>query len=297
VFSTGQPLTDEISFPSVDGIRNYEYTISLISNINNATDAVVITVKDITDHKQAIAAANEALAKEVELSTLHSHFASIVPHELRNPLNSIACCAQLVEKHSRQWTQEKQLTYLRRIQVDVKRINQLLDDLSLIRNAQARTLELAPALLDITEFCRELVKELQQDAGANHKIIFISQTKRSGIWDEKLLRRILLNLLLDAIKYSPEGSEIKLSVVCEKGKAIFRIQDSGIGIPEQDQALLFKTFQRGSNVDSITGTGLGLSIVKQCVDLHKGEISVESEISVGTTFTVKLPLNHPKFRV
>jgi signal transduction histidine kinase len=77
------------------------------------------------------------------------------------------------------------------------------------------------------------------------------------------------------------------------GFARFCIQDSGIGIPEEDQSRLFESFHRASNVGTISGTGLGLAIVKNCVDLHKGQISVNSVIGVGTTFTVTLPLHYP----
>jgi signal transduction histidine kinase len=82
-----------------------------------------------------------------------------------------------------------------------------------------------------------------------------------------------------------------LNLVCQGEQVSFRIQDSGIGIPEKDQELLFKAFHRGSNVGAVLGSGLGLLMVKQCVDLQKGEILVESEVNVGTTFTVTLPLN------
>uniref|UniRef100_A0ACD5GWE9 Sensor histidine kinase n=3 Tax=Desertifilum TaxID=1185872 RepID=A0ACD5GWE9_9CYAN len=74
--------------------------------------------------------------------------------------------------------------------------------------------------------------------------------------------------------------------------AIFQIRDRGLGISEEDQSQLFKSFHRGSNVGAIAGTGLGLAIVKKCVDLHKGKISVESQIGIGTTFTVMLPIRN-----
>jgi signal transduction histidine kinase len=109
--------------------------------------------------------------------------------------------------------------------------------------------------------------------------------------DAKLLRHILSNILLNAIKYSPKGSEVKLEVVCQEKQAIFCIQDSGIGISQKDQKLLFKAFQRGSNVGTIPGKGLGLMIVRKCVELQGGEILVESEEGIGTTFTITLPLN------
>jgi PAS domain S-box-containing protein len=290
VLKTGEALTDEVSFPILDSIRDYEYTISPISESDRSPEAVVITVKDITEQKRAVAAATQTLAKEAEFSELHSDLTCVVSHELRNPLNTIIGCTQLIESYSQQWPEEKRHSYLKQIRVNVKRIHQLLDDLLLIRKAQTGKLGLAPALVDITEFCRDLIEELQQGEGSKHKITLNSQPQRSGIWDKKLLRRTLINLLLNAIKYSPEGSEVKLSVICQGEKAIFCIQDSGSGIPQEDQQLLLKAFHQGSNIRPVADSSLGLSIVKQCVDLHKGQISVESEVGIGTTITLTLPL-------
>jgi len=108
--------------------------------------------------------------------------------------------------------------------------------------------------------------------------------------DEKLLRHIFSNLLSNAIKYSPQGSTVDFSFVCQQGCAVFQIKDRGIGIPLADQDKLFDSFHRASNVGTISGTGLGLAIVKKSVDLHGGKIKVSSEVGIGTTFTVSLPL-------
>jgi signal transduction histidine kinase len=83
---------------------------------------------------------------------------------------------------------------------------------------------------------------------------------------------------------------VRLELIFEESKVIFRISDQGIGIPSSDQVHLFNAFFRGSNVGTIPGVGLGLVIVKETVDLHRGEIVVNSEVGVGTTFTVTLPL-------
>ena len=100
----------------------------------------------------------------------------------------------------------------------------------------------------------------------------------------------MINLLSNAIKYSPAGGSVHFDLSCEQGEVVFRIQDEGIGIPAADQARLFDSFHRASNVGTISGTGLGLAIVKKCVDLHSGKVTVKSEVGRGTTFTVMLPL-------
>ncbi len=110
--------------------------------------------------------------------------------------------------------------------------------------------------------------------------------------DEKLLGHILTNLLSNALKYSPDDSNVEFTLTCEDGQAIFEIQDQGIGIPEEDIPYLFESFHRASNVGNILGTGLGLAIVKRCVDTHQGKISLSTTLGVGTKFTVTLPLNN-----
>jgi signal transduction histidine kinase len=93
------------------------------------------------------------------------------------------------------------------------------------------------------------------------------------------------------MKYSPNGEPIEFSLICAEDTASFRIRDRGIGIPEKERAEIFKAFHRSSNVGTISGTGLGLAIVKKCVDRHNGQIFLESEVGVGTTFTIVLPLS------
>jgi PAS domain S-box-containing protein len=295
VFATGQAIADEASFPTVDGIRDYEYTMTPISDINNKPEAVVVTIRDITEQKLAAVAMSEALAKEDELNTLQSHFSyfvSVVVRELRNPLNNIFACTKLIETNAHPEADEKLLYYLQLIQANVRRINQLLHNLLLIKKLEAKELSLNPALLNLTEFCRELTEDVQHGAGFLHQLSFISEGHEADVcMDKKLLRHLLTNLLLNAIKSSPEGSEVKMELICQEEQVVFHIQDSGSGISPEDQELLFKAFHRGSSLGSVAASSLGLFVVKQCVELQGGEIFVASEGSVGTTFTVTLPLH------
>lgn len=291
VFATGSSLCDRASFPIGEELRDYEYTMTKFSDINSSREVVVVTFKEVTEHKRAVVAANGTLAKEVESSTHKSRFTSVFAHELRNPINNILACSKLLENNTQPEVDTKKLDYLQRIQVNIKRINQLLDDLLLLGKVEAGQIQLKPALIDLTEFCRRVMKELQQDAGSQHKIIFSTQGKPCGVWDEKLLRQTLRNLLLNAIQSSPKGSEIQLEVVGQGREVIFRIQDSGNGIPEEEQELLGNAFQEGTNIGLIEGNSLRLLLVKQCVEVQKGDIFIENQVDVGTTFTVTLPLN------
>jgi len=175
----------------------------------------------------------------------------------------------------------------------VKRMTDMLNDVLVIGKAEAGKLDYSPTCFDLVEYCRYLLSEAQVNQDAMCVIAFTSQHKSmSCCMDNKLLGHILHNLLSNAIKYSPNDTRIEFSLDYEDEKAIFQIQDQGIGIPEEDLPRLFESFHRARNVGNILGTGLGLAIVKTCVDLHKGKIFVTSILGVGTVFTVILPLNN-----
>jgi signal transduction histidine kinase len=111
-----------------------------------------------------------------------------------------------------------------------------------------------------------------------------------GVGDVTLLRHILTNILTNAVKYSDPGRPVEFRVERRGVNALLLVRDRGIGIPEEDRENLFRSFARGRNVGSIPGTGLGLLIVKRCVDLHGGQIEIQSRAGEGTTVIVTLPL-------
>jgi signal transduction histidine kinase len=233
-----------------------------------------------------------ALEKEKELSELKSRFISMTSHEFRIPLTIILSSAELLEHYSHRWSEEKKQMHLWRIQTSVMHMTQLLSDVLTIGKTEAGSLKFEPMPMDLVGLCRNIVEEMQINVQQEYRLTFVTLGECSNAqMDEKLLRHILTNLLSNAIKFSPEGDVTQFDLICNQETAVFRIQDSGIGIPKQDQEQLFKTFHRASNVGTIAGTGLGLAIVKRCVDLHRGQIAVESEVGVGSTFTVTLPLN------
>ncbi len=235
----------------------------------------------------------QALEREKELSSLKSRLVATISHEYRTPLTTIQSSAELLEHYSHKWTQEKKLTHLQRIQASTKHLSDLVSDVLFIGKAEADKLEFNPVALDLEGFCRELVEQMQLLSVTNEiTLIFHSQGNcTNASLDERLLRQIITNLLSNAIKYSPRGSTVWFDLECIEGDATLSIKNSGIGIPAEDLPRLFDSFHRASNVGAIPGTGLGLAIVKKCVDLHGGQITVDSVEGVNTTFTVMLPLS------
>ncbi|WP_009634051.1 ATP-binding protein [Synechocystis sp. PCC 7509] len=286
----------EHTLENSQGLRIVELTISRPSSLNN--QEYVAIVRDITKRKQSEVEIRDALAKEKELGLLKSRFVTMTSHEFRTPLTTILSSAELLELYSFKWNEDKKIKHLQRIQIAVKQMINLLNDVLLIGKSEAGKLEYNPAPLDLIQFCYDLVEEIQITT-KSHNITFVSKINCSHInpdncrmayLDDKLLRHILSNLLSNAIKYSPEGDSVNFELIFQQGEAIFHITDRGIGIPIADREQLFNSFHRASNVGTISGTGLGLAIVKRSADLHGGKIAVSSEVGIGTTFTVSLPL-------
>lgn len=269
---------------------------------------LITTIEIALNKHQTEMVIRETLKKEKERRELKCNFVSMVSHELRNLLTTIVSYTDLLASDKHQLNEAKISEYLCHIQKTVKYMTDLMSEVLVIGKAEVNQLIFNPTPLDVENFCKDLVSEVEFIASAQHKIIFTTQRQYSKLkdtthhslqldtkthlpfLDEKLLRHILANLLANAVKYSPFGGTVHFDLFYVEREVIFRIQDEGIGIPEFDQENLFNSFHRGSNVGNIPGHGLGLAIVKQYVDLHGGEITFASKVGVGTTFIVSLPV-------
>ncbi|MDV2992623.1 MAG: Sensor histidine kinase WalK [Chroococcidiopsis sp. SAG 2025] len=232
----------------------------------------------------------QALVKEKELSELKSRFVSMTSHEFRTPLTAILSSAELLEDYGAIWHEEKKRHHLQRIQTQVQHMTFLLNDVLVMGKAEAGKLEFQPTPIDLFQWCRSLVEEIQLIT-KTHEIVFHSQGKAEIVQiDEKLLRHILTNLLSNAIKYSPTATEVNFDLIWKPNQLVFQVCDRGIGIPASDCKNLFDSFHRATNVGNIAGTGLGLAIVKKAVETHQGEIWFETQVGMGTKFIVAIPL-------
>lgn len=286
---------DAATIQQVKIVQPYGYIVKPFETYNLLT-AIEIA---LTKHK-AEKVTQAALEKERELNRLKSNFIEVVSHEFRNPLGAILLALDLLERQDRQSMIEKKQVYLQRARVAVSRMMQLLEEVLVASRVDAGKLTYNPAPLPVEAFCRQLVADFQLAIDTKpdpmHTIVFMqigNAVDRPTLYslDEKLLHHILTNLLSNAIKYSPHGGSVTFKLIHETESITFQIRDCGIGIPTSDFDQLFNRFHRASNAKTIPGTGLGLSIAKQCVDAHHGNITVQSAVGIGTTFTVTLPLS------
>lgn len=168
----------------------------------------------------------------------------------------------------------------------------LLDDVLTYDKSETGKIQLMITAIDLAEFLTTVMEDVSHNTKETHHIKLESEQLPETIaTDEKLLRNVLINLLTNAIKFSPGKPKVFLTVRSELNQLRMTIRDEGIGIPENEQSRIFEAFVRGKNTTAIQGTGLGLSIVKKAVDLLGGQICVESQVNKGTTFTVTIPFD------
>ena len=247
--------------------------------------------KEIQKEKEFEMMLRKSLEKEKELSELKSRFISTTSHEFRTPLTSVLSSAELIQRYSKKWSEEKLNYHTAKIKNSIEYLTKLLDDVLTISRSESGRIIFDPIKTDVKLLCEELIEESKTIYNDKHDLNFVFNSKISEyIVDPKLIRFIITNLLSNAFKYSPNGGKVELKVHTSNGNILFNVSDEGIGIPVGEIKYLFEPFHRANNTIEIPGTGLGLSIVKRAVDLHHGQIKVKSKLGKGSIFTVILPI-------
>ena len=251
---------------------------------------VIWTLLDITERRNADNNIRAALAREKELNDLRTRFVSMASHEFRTPLAAILSASELLRDYQERMPMAEKEEVLANIGAGVQRMTSMLDRVLLLGQVDAHMLEFRPQQIDLLALCHSIVAQaraLQPNATCTLTTRF-PDAMSEGRFDPNLLRHVLENLLSNAMKYSLHGGLVTFSVSQEGDRTVFKVADQGIGIPPEEMPHLFESFHRASNVGAIQGTGLGLAIVKNAVDLHGGQITVESELGHSTCFTVTI---------
>jgi len=253
-------------------------------------------VKDITAEKEAEQITREAdqlrqdLEREKGLHELRSRFVSMVTHEFRNPLAAIQSSVSILDKYGDRLTADNRQEKFVRIYNQIDRLTNLLEDLLQVGEMENQVLHFTPQRVDVIEIINGLYDEYRYSIGQDHDLVLKHTAKRIFTYaDVILLERAFGNIISNAIKYSPSGSQVITTIGLQAQQIIVTIQDFGMGIPQRDYDNLYKAFYRASNVSTQPGTGLGLIIAKQSIELHKGTITFDSTVGEGTIFTIMLP--------
>jgi len=232
------------------------------------------------------------MEKMAETMRLKRQFVCALAHDIKTPLNVILGHAELIaEAFGGQPDSTERQSSLKRIRENIDRIVQMVTDFLAVSKLETLTLESTRSLVQINEIVQDLV--LQQMVTVRDKDLKLSfdldKEVKPVLGDVNQLQRALWNLLSNAIKFTPQGGSVTVTTRMVKKDVSIKIKDTGTGIPKEDLSSLFSEFKRLSGAANTEGTGLGLFIVKTIVEAHNGRVAVESEVGVGTTFTMLLP--------
>lgn len=262
----------------------------LEQKVADRTHALVATLRQLEESKDELA---KALAAERELGELKSRFVSLASHEFRTPLTAVLNAATLIEKYPNGDQQDKRQKHINRIRASVKHLNDILEEFLSVGKLEEGKVEAHATQVDIAQLLNETVADMQGILKPG-QTVQIQLGCLAPVWlDPSLLRKILVNLLSNGVKYSGPGSVVTVQATCADSQLTLTIQDQGVGISKEDQEHLFERFFRAKNVTNIAGTGLGLHIVSRYMELMGGQINLTSALNQGTTVILTIPYeNH-----
>jgi PAS domain S-box-containing protein len=250
---------------------------------------VVVALNDVTDRKRA----EEELKETMEMK---SQFISTVSHELRTPMTAIREAVIIVQDEIAGKLNKDQKHFLDIAKRNIDRLARLIDDVLDFQKLNAGKMKLNLQENNVAAVVEEAYTTMQPHAAKNKVDLAVEQETGlpPAIFDSDRIMQVLTNLISNAVKFTPEGGRVLLSVHRREEQLVIKVSDTGYGIPQEDLPKLFNRFFRVQRPGKeIKGTGLGLAIVSKIVTGHGGRIEVESELDKGTTFTVLLPLTAP----
>jgi len=255
------------------------FTISPVENVEGKVRRFVTVMRDITAQK--------------EVERMRRKFVANVSHELRTPLANLKLYNTLL----RSGAEEKREHYLDTVSLQLGRLERLVEDLLDISRIDRGIMSMLPQRISLNRIVDEVLRahELMAEERGLELHVLKASTLPMIFADRERMMQVLTNLLANAINYSQEGDQIRIQTRATRHNGVtfaaLVVSDTGVGIAADDLPFIFNRFFRAENskVTGVPGTGLGLSIVKEIVELHGGEIFVESIQGLGTTFTILLP--------
>lgn len=277
------------------------FAMGLVSDISERRAAELALSTNLTQLEQRVEErteelrkaernVREALEKERELNAMKSRFVSMASHEFRTPLSTIMSSVDLIGRYVEGPEREKVGKHVTKIRNKVRDLTGILNEFLSIDRLEQGNVTCSPSQFDLPELCIGLIEELRSMAKPGQRIDYDHSGERREVRsDQQMLSHVLLNLINNAIKYSPEDRTILIRTRTEGGHVYIEVKDEGMGIPAGDQPHMFERFFRASNAVHEQGTGLGLNIVRRYLELLGGSIRFDSQEGIGTTFFVELP--------
>lgn len=269
-------------------ILNLTSLVKEVSTKNKQARAIVTSRDELGDLALAF---NEMIGKLYKVDEMRKQFVSNVSHELRTPIASMKIIAETL-MHSKPDNLEVYDDFMHDMNSELDRLNQIIQTLLNLVNLEKEGLELEYHQTIVNHLIAKTVAIMEPLAQKkNVSIIILPYHNVFCLMDAPKIRQCLINIIGNAINYTPEGGVVSVGVEEIKGEVRIRIKDTGIGIPETDLPLIFERFYRvdSARARDTGGSGLGLSIAFQIVTLHQGRIDVSSEVGVGTCFDIVVP--------
>jgi PAS domain S-box-containing protein len=260
-----------------------------LRNTDGEIIGVIATIRDTTWRKQILEELQQALEETKSANDTMTRLLRTVAHEFRTPLGLLTGSTDIMDRYWDQLTTEKRSEQNEHIRNAARQLSNLLNSVMLFTQ-MGTNIPMKPQMLDIGKFCRTAAAEVETVWGAGHKFNITIEDCGTSLLDEILFRRVLENLLTNAFRFTPSDGSLSLHVRSEENRLCLEIIDTGIGIPEEEQPLIFDAFYRTRNVGDRRGMGLGLSIVHEALTQMRGTISVSSRTGAGTTMKVEIPL-------
>ncbi|MBO0771790.1 MAG: hypothetical protein J2P35_10080 [Actinobacteria bacterium] len=282
----------ELSLAGKDGgfDEEDETLVSLLAaNAGHALENAQLYAESRAQQEQ-LSRQNERLR---ELDHMKDEFVALVSHELRTPLTSIVGYLELLTEEDADRLSRQQRRFTTVMHRNARRLLNLVGDLLFLGGLQRGELDLSDSRVDLPGLVQRSIEAARPDAASKQIVVSISAAAVPPVpGDEGRLEQLIGNLVSNAIKFTPPGGRVTVTMQAVGDFAVMTVTDTGIGIPEADLPHIFERFYRSAGVTrrAIQGSGLGLTISKAIVDAHGGTISAESEPGRGTTFRVRLPL-------
>jgi signal transduction histidine kinase len=240
-----------------------------------------------------IAIQNVMTARALEIASGHkSEFLASMSHELRTPLNAVIGFSDVLLERMFGELNERQEEYVRDIRDSGQHLLELINEILDLSKVEAGRMELEPALLALPALLEQGLALVRERAARQRLTLGLEISHGVGdVWaDEVKLKQVVVNLLTNAVKFTPVGGRVDVDARVVGEEVIVSVRDTGVGIAASDQERIFEAFQRGDRRASVEGTGLGLTLSKRFVELHGGRMWVQSALGSGSTFGFAIPV-------